>query len=177
VQIFQGKRETNPHAFPNARGYTVPRNFDETGAKIDYSSIEHGGTFGLRMCHGNQPVPVPKEADSAWKQDPSVKSRAKRAESLLEQPAHRPPASDRSASDFAAHRAPPEPPAPQPSRGTGAPPAAPAAQAHPPLPPGPASLPPTTHDAAVPYVRPGRQLHDMQLRAATSWTCFGGYRP
>jgi hypothetical protein len=34
------------------------------------------------------------------------------------------------------------------------------------------------HDAAMHYERPGRQhKEDMQLRAATSWTCFGGYRP
>jgi hypothetical protein len=47
------------NAFPGAIGYSPPRNFDEAGKRIDYSSVDQGGPFGVKQLHRNSPVPLP----------------------------------------------------------------------------------------------------------------------
>mmetsp|Transcript_33131 Transcript_33131/g.53388 ORF Transcript_33131/g.53388 Transcript_33131/m.53388 type:complete len:242 (-) Transcript_33131:11-736(-) len=59
LRIFEGKRQTNKNAFPNAMGYTPPRNYTSNGTRIDYSSVDEGGPFGIKKLHNNSPLPLP----------------------------------------------------------------------------------------------------------------------
>eukprot|EP00802_Teleaulax_amphioxeia_P013394 Tamp_13445.p1 GENE.Tamp_13445~~Tamp_13445.p1 ORF type:complete len:396 (-),score=36.69 Tamp_13445:429-1616(-) len=75
VKIFAGKRQTDKDAFPSAIGYTPPRNFDENGRRIDYSSVEMGGQFGTKLLHHNQAVPLPDHYQDRYLPDRTSKSK------------------------------------------------------------------------------------------------------
>jgi len=51
--------DVKQNAFPNAMGYTQPRNYTSNGTRIDYSSVDEGGPFGIKKLHNNSPLPLP----------------------------------------------------------------------------------------------------------------------
>ena len=72
---FEGKRNTDKNAFPSAIGYSPPKNYDENGRRIDYSSVEQGGPFGVKMLHSNSPVPLPDAYQDRYLPDKTSKSK------------------------------------------------------------------------------------------------------
>ena len=138
------------------------------------------------MCHSNNPIPLSQNAQLSWKQDPTTKSRAKIAESLLT-------VLDKTIGDNVLTRSKGNTPnldtLPRTSRNVnssalGPPPGRPVPVLQTPAAHAPAHAPGASaagaHDPpalVATYVRPGMPRHDAALRAATSWTCFGGYRP
>ena len=70
LKMFPGKRNTDKDAFPNAIGYTPP------DPKIDYSTVENGGPFGVKKLHKNEPVPLPEGYQARYLADSTTKSKS-----------------------------------------------------------------------------------------------------
>jgi len=75
LRMFEGKRNTDVNAFPGAIGYTPPRNVDDDGNRIDYSSVDQGGPFGVKKLHRNSPVALPDGYQERYRPDTTSKSK------------------------------------------------------------------------------------------------------